>query len=78
MMSVCGAPVADVSACQVAQLSFQLEAFGMVDMSAYSCANAGDFAALMPLLTQLSGLTAPMDICSAEAAACLADDEETP
>jgi len=72
--SACGVTASEASSCQLARLRFQLQAFSTLDLSAYSCANAGNFEALMPLLTQFSAITPPADLCSAEALACFETD----
>ncbi len=73
--SSCGALVAEVSTCQVAQTTTSFYGFAMLDTSAYTCANAGDFDTLMPLFQQLSGLEGADELCTPAAMACFADED---
>ena len=48
----------------------------MVDLSEFSCEQAGDFANLMQLFPLLQSIAPPEDLCAPEVSMCLEDEEE--
>ena len=72
IFNTCTAPVAEVAECQVAQTTFYANMIQGLDLTALSCADAGDyFGDLGTLLTQL--MPAPADLCTPAANACFTE-----
>ena len=71
----CVASTSDVLTCESDSISHSLNAFSMVDLSAFSCEQAGDFASLMQLFPLLQSIAPPEDLCAPEVSMCLEGDE---
>ena len=66
----CMAPANEFVTCENDSLRHVFNAFAMLDLSAYSCEDAGDLTKLMELFALLGGVLPPDDICTPAATAC--------
>ena len=75
--TTCMASPSEIIECEATVTQSSLDGFREVDFGDVTCANAGDFMALMGVFGQLQSILPSEDICEPEVMMCLnADDTE--
>ena len=71
----CAASASDVLTCENERITESINAFSIVDLSAFSCERAGDVSSLNELFPILERVTPPADLCAPEVSMCLAGED---